>query len=53
MLTFGQHPHTPDSTFSKAFLQGKLKNPAANVFADEMQQKIDSAKLLVPGGRSV
>lgn len=51
MLTSGQHPHTPDSMFSKAYLQGKLKNPAANIFADEMQQKVNSARLFLEGAQ--
>ena len=45
MLTFKQHPHTSNSILSKAYLNGKMKNTAARVFAEEMQQTVNLAKL--------
>ena len=44
MLTFGQHPYTPASMF-RLDKDGKLKNPAANQFAAEMQRRVTKAKL--------
>ena len=44
MLTFGQHPYTPASMF-RLDKDGKLKNPAANQFAAEMQRRVNQAKL--------